>query len=291
MKTLILIVLLITFAFIFFSCQTKNSPKPIILTSINPITEIVREITGTHAEVERLLPPGASPHTFSLKPSDIVKAQNARILFYVSDNLDSWASQLPLKNKAALLESLPKEFKITFGEMSKTDDSTIDPHFWTDPHAIKAIVPYIEKKLSELDPENAQIYRNNAESFVKKLENLDKQIIEMRDKIRSRPIFLFHPSFLYLIKRYGLNYGGSVEPSPGKEPSAKFISDLIEKIKMSGAKAIFTEPQLPERPAVALSEAAKVNLYTLDPIGGTDGKKTYTELILYNVKTLVMALE
>ena len=107
----------------------------------------------------------------------------------------------------------------------------------------------------------------------------------------GKQVFLFHPSFLYLLKRYGLVYGGSIEPSAGKEPSPNSIVNLVKKIKESGVHAIFSEPQFPEAPAKAVAEAAHVNIFTLDPNGGIKGRETYSEIIMYNVRILKTALD
>ena len=107
----------------------------------------------------------------------------------------------------------------------------------------------------------------------------------------GKPVFLFHPSFRYMLKRYKLIYLGAIETSPGKEPSPKYVLQIVEKINSSGAKALFTEPQLPNAPAKTIAEAAGVSLYELDPIGGVKGKMSYSDLILYNADLLAKALK
>ena len=83
---------------------------------------------------------------------------------------------------------------------------------------------------------------------------------------------------------------GSIETSPGKEPSAEYTMELIKKIKKAKAKALFTEPQLPEGPAKTIAEAASLKLYVLDPIGGFEGRKNYFDLIKYNTDIFCKAL-
>ena len=94
-----------------------------------------------------------------------------------------------------------------------------------------------------------------------------------------------------MLKRYNLNYAGAIELSPGKEASPRYLANLIEKIKKSGTKAIFSEPQLPDKPAKVISEATGLNIFILDPNGGIEGRNSYWDLILYNARTLKQALE
>ncbi len=132
---------------------------------------------------------------------------------------------------------------------------------------------------------------DNSVKFAAKLDTLDKQVMSILADVRGKPVLLFHPSFRYLLKRYGLKYIGSVEPSPGKESSPKFLSEVVARLQAEGAKAVFYEPQLPNNPAKAVAEASGAKVYELDPNGGTEGRKTYFELILYNAYTLKKALQ
>jgi ABC-type Zn uptake system ZnuABC Zn-binding protein ZnuA len=88
-----------------------------------------------------------------------------------------------------------------------------------------------------------------------------------------------------------LRLAGAIEPFPGREPSPKFLHDLISTTKRLQIKALFTEPQLPERPARVMAEAAGIPVYQLDPEGGQEGLRSYSEIILYNARTLSTALK
>ena len=279
--------------------------KPIYIATSFPVQSILVEITGNHAEIITLVSPGSSPHTFSPKPSQVVKTQKADALFFVSEYLDGWAANLSTKKKFKMIDLLPKSFQYPFeggdhhehhsktgkNESRHKSKKVIDPHFWTDPLAVKAIVPIILKKLISVNPENEKIYKENASEFVKNLGILHSDLSAKMKSFAGEPVFLFHPSFRYFLKRYGLNYMGSIETSPGKEPSAEFTMKLIKKIKESKAKALFTEPQLPSGPAKTIAEAASLKLYVLDPIGGFEKRKKYFELMQYNSDIFVKALK
>ncbi len=290
--------LIIFISIIFVSCMRKETGKPIFIASDFPVKMILQEITGNPADVGVLLPPGASPHTFAPNPSDIVNSESAKALFYVSDNLDGWAARLHSKTNIELIKLLPKEFILTFDEpkgfglgMTGNNANVTDPHFWTDPLAVKALVPNLTETLCRLDSTNAQKYRNNAKIFEERLDMLDRQVRTMTANIKGKYLFLFHPSFRYFARRYGLIYGGSVEIDPGIEPPARYAENLMEKIKKSGTKALFTEPQFPKIPAKVIAQSLVLKLYQLDPIGGTAGREYYLDLIVHNALVLKEALE
>jgi ABC-type Zn uptake system ZnuABC Zn-binding protein ZnuA len=309
MKRLIYLLL-----FLVISCSGESA-RPVYVATSHPVYEIIRELAGSRAEVVRLVEPGDSPHTYAPKPSEMFAVEQSMALFFVSENSEPWAHDLPAERKIALIDMLPDEYKLYFDEEHKhhhdhTDttaeehnheasDSThsdsartkvVDPHFWTDPIAVKAILPALADTLAKLDPDHAATYRNNAQLFEKRLDLLDRQAEKILRPHRGKPVFLFHPSFRYMLKRYGLKYMGAIEPSPGKEPSPKAITKLISEIKESGATAIFTEPQLPDRPAEIIAEEAIVNIYEVDPVGGVEGRLRYPDLILYNAKVFAKAL-
>ncbi len=290
--------LLLLFSIIFAlgSCGAQNT-KTIIVTTSNPVFAIIKEIAGPRVDVRYIIPPGASPHTYQPKPSDVYKSQAANVLVYVADNNDGWAAKLPgSRNLLQLVELLPREFWIDYrGEKVSPDDTTIttkniDTHFWMDPLAVKALLPALAHTLSKLDPQNAATYRTNAELFSNRLDLLHRQVDNILHNVKGRTVFLHHPSIMYLLNRYGLIYGGSIEEAPGKEPSPKYIATLIQKIRESGAKAIFNEPQLSDKAVRSIADEANVSVYLLDPVGGTSGRESYQELILYNARTLAKAL-
>ena len=291
---------------ILISCGNNNT-KAGFLASNAPLSMILQEIIGTKGNVEYIVPTGSSPHTYTPKPSDIIKINNAKAFFYISKNIDAFAKNINSKTSIEVIRLIPKNsllFKAQYlSSNSKSDsdepvinDTTfnyeeIDPHFWTDPLTIKALVPFLVDTLSKIDPENATYYNANFANFITKLELLDKQISNLIQNIHTKQIFLFHPSFLYYIRRYNLTFGGTIEQNPGQESSPTSLTQLINKIKNSGVKAIFSEPQLPDKPTKIIAEQAHVNVYLLDPLGGTPGRANYNDLILYNTRILKEALE
>lgn len=291
--------MLITF-FLAMSCNNDKS-KPIYVVTSYPVQFILSEIVGTNAEIVCLVPAGSSPHTYAPKPSDVKSSYGSIALIYVSENFDEWASDFPAKNKIKLMELLPEDQILYFDDGHGHEHNHnhahdhncghgVDPHFWLDPLTVKEIVKPLTDKLAELDPANAESYRTNADLFIKKLDNIHRSADEILVEVKGKAVFLQHPSFLYLLNRYNMVYAGSIEENPGKEPGPKYIKTLVDQVRESGTKSIFSEPQLNNKISETVSSGAEVLLYELDPLGGSETIKSYSDLILKNAETLRKAL-
>ncbi len=268
---------------ILFSCSKQyEETNGYIFTSNYPLKLIVQEIYGDPSIVQSIIPPNISEHIFEPKVSDVQKLERAKVFFYVSDELDTWVVD-KVENKIELISLLPQE-SILYHQ-----GKSLDPHFWTSPRTVFYIVDSIARILIHRFPEMKGDIEQNAKNFRMKLQNLNKTLDSLLYSIKDKPIFLFHPSFLYLIRDFGLIYGGSVEEIPGSEPSPSHLVYLSKKIQETNTKAIFTEPQLNPHSAQILAMNSKVKVFEIDPLG-VQGVRTYEEFILKNAKTFVEAL-
>lgn len=296
MKFIISLILVI----FLFNCSAESN-KTTIMTTCFPVYSIVKELVGNNVIVEILVPATVSPHTYSPKPTDIKKSNMANVFISIADNYDGWSKTFQTKRHIQLIEFLPDSLKIYFGEnfLPHTHDDghnhthskdELDPHFWLDPLTVKAILPNLADTLSIIFPELKNQIKNNANNFSKRLDLIHKETLAHLRNVNGQGLFLQHPSFLYFANRYGLDYLGAIEESPGKEPGPRFLSELIKKIKQSGVQAIFTEPQLNKKAAEIIAKEANVLLYEIDPVGNIQIHKNYSDLILKNAKIISKAL-
>ncbi|MFZ1518652.1 MAG: metal ABC transporter substrate-binding protein [Ignavibacteriaceae bacterium] len=281
-----------------FGC-TKTENKNEIVTTIYPFKAILQEIVGDRFEVKSILPAGADPHTYEMIPSDFQSIQNSKAFFFGAMKLDGWASKLDVKNKIELITLVPKDFLIELkvhhhhhgSDIEEDENFGIDPHFWTDPNTVKAMISNIIVELIKIDPQGEATFSLNAEAFSKKLTDLDLQIKKETENIKYKNVFTAHPFYSYFFERYGFNVAGSLEIAPGSQPTAKDIKNLIELVKKENVKAIFTHKQHSDKPAKVLAESSGINEFELDPIGGVKGRMTYQEIILHNFSIIKYALK
>lgn len=273
--------------------ETQSLQRTYVCTT--PVTAmIVAEVVGTRGTVIDMLPPGASPHTYEPRPSDIKMVQSADAFFSVAPNLDGWASKLPAKQTRALIDFVPVGMRLHdshhHGKHAE-DTGDVDPHFWMDPNTVRHMVPDLVAFLSSVDPDAKRFYTKNGYAFIKSLDELDKESANALKSCRGAKIALFHPSIMYMLKRYGIEAPVILEPSPGQEPSARDMARMVKTIRDVKVKALFSEPQLPARPAEVLGEATGIPVSMLNPLGGGPDTSRYADLIRANVKSLKEALQ
>lgn len=289
---------LLTIFFVFLVLLSRpcfaGSPPIHYAATIHPLAEIIRELVGSRGQVIRLLRPGVSPHTFEPTPSEVKMTNQALALFYAGPGLDKeWAVKLPAPLKIEVVSLLPSAFSLPMPLTGHSHQDEVhdpekirDPHFWTDPLAVRALLPMLVETLALCDPPGRATYEANSAKFAETLTDLDRELAGTLKPLAGTPLFLFHPSFQYLFKRYGLNLGGVIENFPGQEPSPRSLVSLVKEIKSSGVATIFSEPQLSRRPAMIIAEAAGVSVQLLDPVGGDKDRMTYADLLRYNAAAL-----
>lgn len=265
----------------------------IFITTVHPAAAILSEITGSRSRVERLIPPGISPHTYEARPSDMVKIKRSKGIFYISAEMDGWAAMDKSIKSFEMISFLPENQRLSLvhGHSHGKNHSSgnEDPHFWTDPLSVKAVLPGLTEALCSRDREGCSVYTVNAGNFAKKLTELDQKIKYSLRASEGKKFILYHPSFRYYFKRYGLIEAGTLEPVAGGEPSARHIGNIISTVKTKNVSAILQEPQFSSSMAKLVAGETGIPVITIDPTGGVSGRITYEELLMFNTQAFSRA--
>jgi zinc transport system substrate-binding protein len=166
-----------------------------------------------------------------------------------------------------------------------------DPHFWLDPVRMAGTVDALVEAFSKLDAAGAEGFKARGEEVKKSLNALHTSIDARSKGWTKKTIVTFHGSMGYFADRYGLKIAAVIEPFPGKEPTARYIKDVLGAIQKSQASALFSEPQLDKKPAQVIADQAKLPLFELDPVGGSAGVESYEKLLTHNADVLDKALK
>ncbi len=279
------------------SAQVCAQPK--VAVSIMPVHSLVAGVMDGVATPDLLLPGGASPHTFTLRPSDAKMISQADIVFWVGPTLEGFMKKTLAASKAksvALIDSvgarLPPREGGVWDEHEHGDDhghdhhgdhdddhghAAVDPHIWLDPVNAQAMVGAIEKALVEADAVHAARYQRNAAALREKLQALDKELAALLAHDGKASFIVFHDAFQYFEKRYGLSGAGSITVNPEQKPSAKRLVALRERVQKSNARCVFAEPQFNDGLLNSLIEGSQAKRGTLDPLGTREqpGKDAY----------------
>lgn len=264
-----------------------------VAVSIPPLADFCREVGGGLVEVKCLLPPGASPHTYELTADQAEFLSGADLLVTNGLGLDSWLEETaekvgnPRLKRVAAAEAVPQEELLP----APGDESVYDPHVWLDPLLALYQVRAVADALAEVDPSHADVYRENALLYEEELKGLDAWIRGVADTFTRRSFVSFHPAWTYFARRYGLEQSAVLVKSPGREPGAGEMADLVDLMREEGVKVIFAESQFDPRPARLLAEEAggDVAVVTVDPLG-SEGK-VYVEMMRENLRAMEEAMK
>jgi len=290
---------ILCFSMLFLPLHASHAleAKMKVVASISPLADFVRQVGGAKVDVVLLLPPGASPHTYEPTPKAIHEISQSRIFFKIGSGLEFWADRM-IKAAAAKIVIVDSSsgvdlIKLTYHDhtVSHEDHTDTDPHIWLDPVICLEIIHKIETALSKADPSNALYYKSNATAYRDKLGKLDREIAGRTRSFRTREYVTFHPAWNYFSRRYGLKVAAAIEEGPGKEPSPKHVSRIIETLRRLNTRVIFAEPQFSPKIAETIAKDAGARVLFLDPIGGQQHRETYIEMMKYNLAIMEKALK
>ena len=277
-----------------------------VLTTIKPLGFIAAAITDGVSEPKVLLPTGASPHDFSLRPSDIRSINSADLVVWVGPELEGFMAK-PLANHPHALaltqvEGMPLFNYATQDSHDSHDHDAhdhdhaahehgdhdhdegheghhhegVDPHIWLGPTQAKVIAKAIASELGKLDPANQARYDANLVAFDAKVDAKDKVIAGQMKAVNQKGYFVFHEAYGYWERHYGMSSKGHFTVSPERRPGAKTLVDIRKALEEKQASCIYAEPQFSPAviESVARNTGAKVLL--LDEVGeqvplGPDG--------------------
>lgn len=274
---------------------------PRVLVTIKPIHSLVAGVMAGVAEPDLLIRGAGCPHDYSLRPSDAKLLSRAEVVVRVGSDYETFLNKsltgLAGKARVVSLDELPGlailparsggvwDEAEEHGHQGAGQDAEghreANLHLWLDPRNGRAIVAGLVKVLAALDPVNGERYRMNGATLDRRLVELDTRLAQQLQPVAGRPYVVFHDAFPYLEKRYNLRAVGSITVSPGRAVGARRLSEIRAKIKASGARCVFSEPQFEPKLAVMLTEGTGAGTGVLDPVGVglTAGPEAYFQLL------------
>lgn len=255
-----------------------------VLASIKPLQLIAAAVQDGVAVPEVLLPPGASPHHYALRPSDVRKVQSVDLLYWIGPDMEGFLPRV-LNGRtlpSVAVQELPGLKLRHFGEDSHShaegdhDDEhdhdhrpgTIDAHLWLSPTNARVIAAGMAADLSSADPANAARYQSNLKGFNQRLDALDARLKSRLAGIADKPYFVFHEAFDYFEDTYGLKHAGVFAVAAEVQPGAQHVAAMRTRLQAVGKTCVFSEPPLRPRLAETLVAGLPVKLAELDALGG-----------------------
>ncbi|TFH40955.1 MAG: zinc ABC transporter substrate-binding protein, partial [Lysobacterales bacterium] len=280
---------------------------PKVVASIGPVHSLAAAVMGELGVPTQIVRGYGSPHAYQMRPSDAANLRDADLILWIGPSLETFL-QRPLEGqdrraKVMQLSALPglrllvnrRGGVLVVDEQSHAHDEQhgFDTHIWLKPFNAKLIVTAIAEELSALDPENAALYRLNAQRARSRIDVMETRIASRLAPVRATPFVVFHDAFQYFENNFGLNSVGSVTVSPDRVPSAQRIKALRAAIKESGVRCVFREPRFESALMRVLLEDSNTRSSVLDPLGSdvAPGPDAYFELMDSNTDSLIACLE
>lgn len=272
---------------ILLAATTASYAKVTTVASSTDIAAIVHEIGGTDVEVSSIAKGKSNLHFVEMLPSYMLKVAKADIYFKIGLAMDQWAAGIidGSRNSKLLIVDCSKGIEVLEKPTGKVDASMGDvhpdgnPHYWLDPRNGVIIARNVFDGLCQVDPSNAQRYRDNLNSFSKRIDSAWQVWSGRAAKFSGMAIISYHGTWAYFAKSFGVVIAGQIEPKPGIEPTASHTAELIEIMKTRHVKLVFREPYFSDRAPNALAKATGATVVSVpSSVGGSDRAANYFSL-------------
>ena len=278
--------------------EQQTDDRFTVAATIFPLSDIVQNIAGENTHVVTIIPPGASPHSYSVSAEQLTELQSATAIFQIGHNLDT-------NTVDQVVQALPSAPEITtvdegieldeFGAHEHEDahDSEeghvhegIDPHYWlTIPNA-KQIARNVTATLVQVNPSQAEEYEQNLESYLAELDTVEIDLQAQAARASQKDFVATHDAWAYFAEQYGFELVGTYEPIEGQEPSPADLQELQEIIEEHNITTFYTEPQKRSTAAARFFERELgLTIGILDPEGSLEAN-SYIQLMRFNMNSL-----
>jgi zinc transport system substrate-binding protein len=288
-----------------------ETDQPLLIATLFPQYDFVRQIAGDLVRVQLLLPPGVESHAYDPTPRDIASINEADAFLYTGEAMEPWASKIiqNLSGKSVKVVDLSRGIELIEGhheehsedepedESDDHEEGEFDPHIWLDPNNAKIMVQTLLETLIEIDPVNEAVYRDNAQAYLSELTDLDMAFRVLFERAETKSIFYGgHFAFGYFAKAYGLE---TVSPydgfSPNAEPTPKRIAALIDALKEAPFKYIYFEELVDPKIATIVSQETGAEMLLLHGAHNLSRQEldqgiTYLDIMRENLERLKLGM-
>ncbi len=293
---------------IFLAAPALAAPR--VATDIAPVHSLAAQVMSGIATPDLILPPGASPHAYSMRPSEAAALQDADIIFWIGEALTPWfernitslagdAEAVELLHASATITLAPREGTAfdahvdhdEHGHAEKDDDDhkhgddhdhgPLDPHAWLDPQNAKTWLDLIAATLAAADPENAAQYSAHAAKAKARIDAVAASIAAQLAPLNGKRFVTFHDAYQYFERRFDVPSSGSIALSDAQKPGPARLLQIRDHVREDQIACVFTEPQFNAGVVDAVFEGTAAKVGVLDPMGShlTPGAGFYSDLL------------
>lgn len=282
-----------------------------IISSVKPIAFITQAISDGVTNTDILLPDGTSPHTYSLKPSDLAKIKTAELIIWVGEDLETFMPTVLKsidKNKQIELMDIPTIKSLLRTSTNNHDQheththnndsdhdhhGEFDEHIWLSPKIAKEIAQAVHDKLISIYPNKKDIIDENLNEFTVKLAETEQNIAKKLINVQNSGYFVFHDAYGYFESQFGLKNLGSFTINPAVQPGVQTVYAIKRELKEHQAVCVFREPQFSPAVIEKIVNGTDVRIGELNPLGTdiTLSKNAYSQFLLRLTQQLLDCLD
>lgn len=295
MKNTLKNILILSSAFALTGCGTEevDDGKLEVYASCYPVYDFLKQIGGKNIHAYLLPPLYLEPHEYEPTPRDLTKLIKADAFFANGLGMEKWLNGLDGEMASKDVEKIKS--KTTYlgdklGDLKMTVDGVLDPHAWLSTVCADRYGQYIYEKLSELDAENAEVYKANYQAMNKKLEALTLDITEGVKDIENKKLVVAHAAFGYFANQFGFEQI-YLSGLASEEVTVRDVERVIKEIKDNDIKTVFAEELDGSDALDRISEETGVSIKVLSPIETItreefDKREDYYSIMRRNIATL-----
>ncbi|MDH2386122.1 zinc ABC transporter substrate-binding protein [Bradyrhizobium sp. CER78] len=282
---------LIGLALVLASGTARAADRINVVASFSILADMVRNVGGDSVDVTALVGPDGDAHVYAPTPADAKKVADARLLVINGLGFEGWLPRLLQASGSKAPVAVA-----TKGIMPRKMGGHDDPHAWQSVANAKIYVVNICDGLIAVAPDQAAVFKANADAYLAKLEALDREVHEAVGRVPEarRKVISTHGAFGYFADAYGITFFSPLSVSTDSEPSARDIAAIIAQIKAAKIPAVFLEnisdPRLIERIAAETGARVGGTLYSDSLTGEKGDAPTYIDMVRHNIKALTSAL-
>ena len=282
-----------------------------IISSVKPIAFITQAVSDGVTNTDILLPDGASPHTYSLKPSDLAKIKTAELIIWVGEDLETFMPTVLKsidKDKQIELMDIPTIKSLLRTSTNNHDQheththnndsdhdhhGEYDEHIWLSPKIAKEIAQAVHDKLISIYPNKKDIIDENLNEFTVKLAETEQNIAKKLINVQNSGYFVFHDAYGYFESQFGLKNLGSFTINPAVQPGVQTVYAIKRELKEHQAVCVFREPQFSPAVIEKIVNGTDVRIGELNPLGTdiTLSKNAYSQFLLRLTQQLLDCLD
>ncbi|MCS3453019.1 MULTISPECIES: metal ABC transporter substrate-binding protein [Bradyrhizobium] len=282
---------LIGLALLLASGPARAAERINVVASFSILADMVRNVGGNNVDVTALVGPDGDAHVYAPTPADAKKVADAKLVVINGLGFEGWMPRLLQASGSKALVAVA-----TKGIMPRKMGGHDDPHAWQSVANAKIYVVNIRDGLITVAPDQAAIFKANADAYLAKLEALDREVHEAVARVPEarRKVISTHGAFGYFADAYGVTFFSPLSVSTDSEPSARDIAAIIAQIKLAKIPAVFLEnisdPRLIERIAAETGARVGGTLYSDGLTAEKGDAPTYIDMVRHNIKALTSAL-